>query len=173
MKEIIKTKRLVLRKPKQSDTQELFDYTSDPAVTKYLLWKTHQHESETESYLLDIIYKWEFSDITRYIIELNSLPVGMVACRFESHKVKIGYVLTAKYWNYGYMSEAVLAVIEELYLLSDIKRIWATCHVDNIASYKLLNKIGMHNEGILYKWHYFPNLEQKYGDVHCFSLIKD
>ena len=43
----IETERLVLRVPRVEDAQAIFEYASDPVVTRYLSWRTHTSVADT------------------------------------------------------------------------------------------------------------------------------
>ena len=51
MKLTLETKRLILRPFTIEDAQEMFfGWASDPEVTKYLEWNTHENIEETKKY---------------------------------------------------------------------------------------------------------------------------
>lgn len=61
----------------------------------------------------------------------------------------MGYVLARKHWGQGYASDAAAAVLgfarEEL----GLDRVEATCRPGNVASQRVLRRIGMQQEGML------------------------
>ena len=61
----------------------------------------------------------------------------------------LGYVLARNYWSRGYPTEAAKVVFEWAAGLEGVYRIWATCDIENAASVRVLEKIGMSREGIL------------------------
>ena len=48
---VLETERLVLRRMKRSDADDMFEYASDPEVTRYLLWEPHADPRQTARYL--------------------------------------------------------------------------------------------------------------------------
>ncbi len=50
--ERIKTPRLLLRRPVATDAQPMFDaYASDPEVTRFLTWPTHETVERARTFL--------------------------------------------------------------------------------------------------------------------------
>jgi ribosomal-protein-alanine N-acetyltransferase len=96
------------------------------------------------------------SQAPRFVVELLSEPgrvLGMVGY-YASHPVleltDVWYVLgdTAARGK-GYGSEAVGLLVNFLFERQEIGRVGATCDVENIASAKLVEKLGFQREGTL------------------------
>ena len=58
-------------------------------------------------------------------------------------ETEIGWISNKKYWNNGYMSEAVNAVIKNAFSNLSIVRIVATCTDINVGSYRVMEKCNM------------------------------
>lgn len=55
-----------------------------------------------------------------------------------------------KHWNKGLATEAVRAVIDAAFSThGDLNRVWARTDPDNVASQRVLEKVGMTKEGVL------------------------
>ncbi len=87
----------------------------------------------------------------------------------KRHRANIGFDLQADFWNNGYLTEAIKTVIEFGFRNLDINRIEAEVMQGNVASEKVLAKIGFKNEGILRQWMYWND---KYYDMTKFSLLQ-
>lgn len=61
----------------------------------------------------------------------------------ESGSLEIGYEVFAAYRNQGYGFEAVEAVVNWAFSHPELKRLIAHCPVDNLASIRILEKLGM------------------------------
>lgn len=96
--------------------------------------------------------------------------LGMVGVKFDGHKAELGYVLARPYWGRGYMTEAAQAVVDWALTQEDIYRVWAICDVENGASARVMEKIGMHREGLLHRWIIHPNRSDEPRD--CFAYAK-
>lgn len=161
----IETERLCLRVPSLGDAHALFTaYATDPAVTRYLVWKPHTTVAETREYLSVCIEGWRAGKELTWVMEekINpGAPIGMIALRCEAKfKANLGYVLAQKFWGRGYMPEVVTKLSElalsEAHL--GLYRIEALCDVDNVASLRVMEKAGMKREGLLARYLLHPNV---------------
>lgn len=66
----------------------------------------------------------------------------------ENGMVEIGYSLLPDHRNQGYMLEATIALIDWAFQQPAVKRIEAECDISNIASGKVLQRLGMQQTGI-------------------------
>ncbi|MCC6190867.1 MAG: GNAT family N-acetyltransferase [Anaerolineales bacterium] len=56
------------------------------------------------------------------------------------------YALCRDYWGQGYTSEAARAVLDYGFERAGLQRIFAECHPDNLASARVMQKIGLRPE---------------------------
>lgn len=73
----------------------------------------------------------------------------------------------------GIMTEAGRAVVEWLRSNPEICRTWATCHVNNLASARILEKLGMEREGVLRRWNRYPNLSPEPQDSLVYAWVRN
>jgi len=173
--ELIETPRLRLRLPEIGDAGAIFEqYAQDAEVTRYLTWKPHRSREETVGFLKGVLSAWRERSAYAWVItrKPDHCLLGMIALRLEGHKANLGYVLTRAYWGQGYMTEAAQPVVELALQQSEIFRLWAVCDVDNLASARVLEKLGMSREGRLRRWIMHPNISAEPRDCWCYALIK-
>jgi ribosomal-protein-alanine N-acetyltransferase len=173
--ETIQTERLVLRKPRMEDAPAIFQaYAQDPEVTRYLVWKLHQHIRETETFLERCLDIWEEGTNFPYVITLheNDDPIGMLEIHFTNFKIEIGYALARPYWGKGLMTEALQAVINRAFDQPGIFRVQAICDVENIVSARVMEKSGMIREGLLRRYILHPNVSDEPRDVYIYAIVK-
>lgn len=152
----LRTKRLLLRKMKSSDSNSLFHIWSDPAVTKYMNIDKFTDEIQAKEMikLLDKLSK-KNKAIRYSIIELKSNKIigscGYNSLDFENANTEIGYELDKDYWGRGYAPEAITCLIK--YAFNDLKlnRIEAKVEPENTNSIKVLEKLNFTYEGTLRK----------------------
>lgn len=65
------------------------------------------------------------------------------------HVTEIGYLLARSAWGRGYAREAVARLIDWLIADQAVRRVYADCDPDNIASIALLEALGFRREGLL------------------------
>ncbi|HEU4792335.1 MAG TPA: GNAT family protein, partial [Nitrolancea sp.] len=75
--------------------------------------------------------------------------VGPHNDRFSAREADIGYELDSRFWGHGYATEAVRALLAFGFEQLGLHRIWAHCLAENVASIRLLERIGMRREGHL------------------------
>lgn len=104
---------------------------------------------------------------TRYAITLSSdgqLCGGIGLRMDEPHqRAELGYWLGVPYWGQGYATEAARAMIKYGFETLGLHRIYASYVPTNVASGRVLQKIGMLREGLMrehiFKWGRFLDLE--------------
>lgn len=67
----------------------------------------------------------------------------------KSGQCELGYSIGSAWWGYGYATEAAAAVLEFAFQKMQVHRVYASHHIENLASGKVLEKIGMHYEGTM------------------------
>ncbi len=140
----LETSRLILRPVTLNDAQAMFDnWASDPQVTQYLSWTSHQNVEQTKT----IISSWidqanHHPEFYQWFIENknNHDLIGTITC-FENGE--IGYCIAQKYWHQGITSEALAKVLEYLFEVVEIKSVHAVHNVDNPNSGKVMLKCGL------------------------------
>ena len=172
---VITTDRLVLRPPTLADAEPIFrGYAQDPEVTRYLIWRPHRSIEEMEAFLRTCIDGWERGDSLQWVItrKTDDAVIGMLAARIEGHRVSVGYVLARAEWGKGYVPEALRAAIDVLWSRPGIYRIWAVCDVENQASARVMEKVGMAREGVLKRYILHPNVSDEPRDVYCYAVTR-
>ena len=171
----IKTERLRLRKAKLADAEAIFrQYAQDPEVTRYVSWRAHRNLDETREYVQMCLLAWDVGKAFHWVIESaeDKQVMGMIIARVNAEKWELGYVLARVYWRQGYMTEALKAIIAWALKQKEIHRVWAVCDIDNSASARVMEKIGMQREGILKRWSLHPNLSDQPRDSFCYAITK-
>lgn len=144
-KDKIVTDRLILRKIKEKDALAMYkNWCSDPEVAKYTVWTAHENIEVTKQ-LVDLWLKEEKDHKTiRFMITLkgNDEPIGGIdVVGYRDDFPEVGYCLSRKYWNKGYMSEACKAIINHLFDLG-FKKILIRADERNLASNRVIEKCG-------------------------------
>lgn len=164
----IYTNRLLLRKISLSDAIEIYSYSCKDQVSKYTIWDTHRSINDTESYINTVIYKYQNGEPSDWgIIDLSTNKligtIGWVYINPTHYRAEIGYALSPTYWNKGIITEAARSVLQFGFNYLSLNRIEARCHLENVTSERVMQKIGMYFEGILrdYLWAYTQSVSVK------------
>src|SRR6185503_581245 len=170
----VTTPRLVLRRPRPSDADAIFErYAGDPDVTRLVGWLRHQSVDDTRAFLQFSDAEWERAPAGAYLIESRETGalLGSTGFVFEApYRAATGYVLAKDVWGRGYATEALRAMVETARPLG-VRRLYALCHHTHRASARVLEKCGFSLEGCLRAYAEFPNLQaDEPQDVACYAI---
>lgn len=170
---LVETSRLVLAMPTMADADLVFQrYASDADVTRYLAWPTHRTVAETQRFLDLSALQWAREGAGPYLIwsRDDGRLLGSTGLDLESGgQAMTGYVLAKDAWGKGFATEALAGMVD---VATDIgvRRIYALCHPQHRASWRVLEKGGFARDGTWTRQVEFPNLEPgRPQDVCCYG----
>ena len=170
---VLQTKRLDLIEIKQNHLADLFKLFGDDSVTKFYNIETLTEKKEAQK-LIDW-FQERFKDKLgiRWGIAIKGKDKIIGTIGFNNfttgHRANIGYDLQKDYWNNGYITESLTAIIKYGFEELEINRIEAECMPGNIFSERALNRLGFLKEGLLRDWMLWNG---KHYDMIMYSLIK-
>ncbi|NLM52496.1 MAG: GNAT family N-acetyltransferase [Firmicutes bacterium] len=170
----LETERLILRKLTLQDADDIFAYGSDPEVSRFMTWETHQSIEETKSFINFILDKYEKDEAGEWGIVLKSTgkligSVGIPRYDLQNKSAEIGYVLSRKYWGQGIMPEAVSRVLQFAFEEMGLNRIESCHYVRNEKSGRVMQKVGMSFEGVVREKIFAKN---KFWDVKQYAILR-
>lgn len=169
---IAETERLVLRRYKKEDVQDLFEYLSDEEVVKYEPYKPLTFEEVEEN------LEWRIGTEEMIAVELKNSHkmIGNVYMgRRDFEALEIGYVFNRNYWGQGYAAESCRALVGQAFS-NGVHRIYAECDPDNKNSWKLLETLGFQREAHFRKNVYFWKDEAGkaiWKDTYVYAKLND
>lgn len=171
----LETERLVLRKIRYDDIDDIHAYASNPEVSKYVFWSAHETIAATEDYVKTILALYEEGKIAPWGIQYKENrkligTVDFVSWQPQHKTAEIGYALSMDYWGRGIATEAAKELIRFGMNEMDLVRIQAKSLVANVGSERVMEKAGMKFEGILRK---FIFVKGAHYDVKMYSIIKE
>jgi RimJ/RimL family protein N-acetyltransferase len=170
---VVETERLVCRRPTIDDVKAVFDtYATDPDVTRYVVWERHTSLADTRAFIVfsDIHWaKWGSGPLLTFL-KADGRLVGGCGLIWESRlHATAGYLFGREFWGRGFATECMRAMVEYA-RREQAARVSALCHVDNLASARVLEKAGLRLEGTLERYIVFPNLSADPQDVLSYGL---
>ncbi len=84
----------------------------------------------------------------------------------------MGFVVARPYRGRGYTTEAAQPIVGWSLAQPGIYRVSAVCNTENLASTRVLEKIGMQLEGTLRRWDVHPNISDAPRDCLCYAAVK-
>lgn len=169
---IAETERLILRRYKEEDLQDLYEYLSNSKVVEFEPYKPMTME-EVKGNL-----EWRISTDEMIAVELKETGkmIGNVYLgKRDFDSLEIGYVFHEAYWKKGYANESCKKLIE-LAFQNGIHRIYAECDPVNQNSWGLLEKMGFEREAYFKKNVYFWKDEQDkpiWKDTYVYAMLNE
>ncbi|PXV62059.1 ribosomal-protein-alanine N-acetyltransferase [Dysgonomonas alginatilytica] len=170
---LLHTERLSLIEIKQDHLNDLFQIFSNPEVTRFYNLLPFKEPKDAQKFI-----DWYQSRFTeglaiRWGIALKGEQSIIGTIGFNNytkhHRANIGYDLQKEYWNNGYITEALKAIISYGFKELEINRIEAEVMSGNESSEKALHKMNFTKEGVLREWMFWNS---KYYDMIMYSLLK-
>lgn len=145
----INTKRLVLKPLGKKYLKSAIQYTMDYENTKFMCHLPDETVKETEEFLATVEKEWkkEKPQFLEFAIVYNDMHIGAVSVYFESGTGELGWIINKSYWGNGFAYEAAKALIDYTKTEIKVSHFQAHCDSENIASYKVMEKLGMSRTG--------------------------
>jgi RimJ/RimL family protein N-acetyltransferase len=146
----IRTDRLVLRRFVAADAATLSGYRSDPEVARYQSWPTPYSVAAARRLIEEQAHLDgpRAGDWLQIAATLAGELIGDVAVRLsdDGRTVRIGYTIARAHQRRGFGVEAAGAVVARLFERG-VHRIHASLDARNVASARLLERLGFRHEG--------------------------
>ena len=170
----LRTARLNLREFVQADFRAIYAYSSDARVTRYLFFGPRDQDS-TADYLEGLLASQRERPRSRFELAVEEIESGRVigACDLsfiERSVVDLGYMLGLENWGKGYATEIALALIDAAFFDLGAERVISTVDINNSASIRVLEKIGMRWEAVFRK---HRRAQNRWWDCHLFVLPRE
>ena len=172
---ILQTERLTLRRLMVSDACDMFEYSKEPEVTRYLTWDAHPDVMYTREYLQYLGTHYNVGDFFDWGVILTDEDKMIGTCGFtrfdyNNNSGEIGYVINPAYRGQGIADEAVSAVMQFGFETLKLNRIEAKFIEGNSASMRVMEKTGMQLEG----YHRCAMLiKGEYKTIGVCSILRD
>jgi ribosomal-protein-alanine N-acetyltransferase len=172
---LIETERLNIRQFTKNDFTDLYDYLSRPEIYKYEPGQPISIE-EAKKICID---RSKGRDFLAVELKQNHKMIGHLFFKqiepIEFMTWELGYIFNPEYQRKGYGSEATKGLIEYGFNNYSIHRIMARCNPNNIASWKLLEKVGFYREAHFRQYAYFHKDSKGHPiwtDAYEYSIVR-
>jgi RimJ/RimL family protein N-acetyltransferase len=149
------THRLVLRGFEEADLAAVQSYASDPQRPGYVDWGPNSEE-EARDFVRSAIASQSTNPRERFdfaIVLRGEGPLiggcGLNVSAGNDHEASIGCFIAYDYRGQGYATEAAYRLLAFGFRELGLHRMVATCGAENVASWRVLERIGMRREGYL------------------------
>jgi len=148
---MIETKRLLLRPFDCSDLDIIMDLYSDEEIMRYMPLpvmdrKMVQHQLDKN------VAGWKVSPQINYEMAVICKDTGgkigraEITRNYSEESAMIGWMLIKSAWGKGYATEIANALVDYCFNELKVHRVYGLCHPENTASWKVMEKCGMHKE---------------------------
>jgi [ribosomal protein S5]-alanine N-acetyltransferase len=170
---ILTTERLLLREFIENDWHAIFAYQADPRYLQYSPWTYRLREQVAR--LVQECIRWQ-SEQPRskfqlaIVLRTNHLLIGTCGIRMATAHVQeaeLGYELHPEYWGQGYATEAARGMLAFGFQTLHLQRVWAECVAENIASARVLARLGMRYTQRL---HQHTVMQNRWWDVLVYAI---
>jgi RimJ/RimL family protein N-acetyltransferase len=169
------TPRLILRDFDESDFAAVHRYASDPEVVRLVHWGPNR-EADTRRFLRSAIATRRRQPRRKFdlaiALKFDASIIGGCGIYLPSDdsQAEIGYTLARECWGQGYATEAAYRLLAFGFRALGVHRVFATCDVENVASWAVLEKLGMRREGYLRedRWQ-----RGKWRDSYLYAILEE
>lgn len=149
----LETDRLLLRAFQLADAEGLAAYRSDPEVARYQSWEAPYSLAQAQALIgaLPGVPLGRPGEWYQIALQLKSTGQLIGDCAFQvladaPQQAEIGFSLARAYQGQGFMTEAGRCLLAYLFGACALHRVRAFCDVENTASVRVLERLGMRRE---------------------------
>jgi RimJ/RimL family protein N-acetyltransferase len=151
-----RTDRLLLRPPTEADAQRMFEIFGDPRTNVHNPLGPYPDMDTARTMLAARIAQWRQHGFGQWAIAVRDAPdtligFGGVAYRqyLDEEKLNLGYRFATESWGHGYATELGEAALKLAFEDLAKPEVFALVRPDNLASARVLEKLGMQRSGDL------------------------
>lgn len=167
----IEIENLIIRNFTLEDQEDLCEYMLQRVDAEFEGYPDFTLEKAQD----EITYRSSSEEFFAIELKEEHKVIGNIYLGHRDFNTKeLGYVLNEHYQGKGYGTAAARAVIHEAFK-EGLHRIYAECCPRNIASWKLMEKLGFQREAHLRQnvsFHKDTNGEPIYWDTYVYGLLK-
>lgn len=163
--------RLLVRDINPWEGPAIFALTGDRDVMRYIGFPTHKTVQEATA----LIAQYKDSPSRWQAVFLDGDPtdiLGIVGLEVNRHQATVTIIFRRDFKARGSGRKFSAPLVQWLFTHPQIWRVWAYCHVDNIAVQRVLERMGALQEGRLRRFETFPNVSDEPQDCFVYSIVR-
>ncbi|MBD1843565.1 GNAT family N-acetyltransferase [Cyanobacteria bacterium FACHB-63] len=142
----LETEHLWLRQFRYEDLDRMAEIFGDPEVMRFIASGT-KTRSELEAAFPAMLERWKCQEFGMWAVIEKASQTLLGRCGLiyldGTPEVELGYALDKAYWNRGMATEASIACLRFGFEKMGLERIVAIAQPANIASQRVMQKVGM------------------------------
>lgn len=147
---ILETERLILKSWQTQDLKDLNEYASNEIVGQMAGWKPHLSMADSERVLFnyinnDNVFAINLKSVSKVIgsVSIEKIYTNHLGEKFRNLSGReVGYSLSEDFWGQGLMPEAVLEVVDYLFLEYNYDYLMCAHFENNDQSKSVIEKTG-------------------------------
>jgi RimJ/RimL family protein N-acetyltransferase len=149
----VRTERLTIRRAGPSDLEDTWRVRRLPEVVEWMSSAPHGIEEYRK------IFETPDRLASMLIVEREGSVIGDLMLRIEDPwsqtevaeqargvQAELGYCLDPQHTGHGYATEATRAMLRLCFVDLGLRRVTASCFADNVASWQVMERVGMRRE---------------------------
>ncbi|MBQ4811382.1 hypothetical protein A7985_11010 [Pseudoalteromonas luteoviolacea] len=168
------TARLIVRPLQQSDLTDVYHSRKNPDTSKYIGDPATLEDAKLR--IEEATQPWQGHDHQKMMLAIRCKTtnqfIGELLFKFtqkQCHIGEIGYRLSSQHLGKGYAFEAASTFISSLFDQFELNKVIAVCAINNVASWRLMEKLGMRREAELRDNMY---LQGSYQNSFMYSILR-
>ena len=174
----LRTVRLILRPFTKNDIEDVLEYTQDPEWARYQVnIPTIPFSREVAEELITMFSNPSDSQgiLQMFAVVLRGKVIGEICLNQHEEdrrndRFEITYSLSRQHWGKGLTTEGTRAVMNWAFRThGSLNRMYAWCDPRNVGSWRVMEKLDMHREGLLrchLKWN------GEYRDALYYGILR-
>ena len=166
----LRTDRLLLRPFHADDVDGVFAFSRDPEWGRYLEVPSPYSRRDAEEFVAGAVLSDAGAKLRWAIVHEGHVSGFVNLMPATAGAAELGYGIARPLWGQGLVTEAAAAVLRYGFDSLGLVRIYAYAVVDNEASWRVMEKLGMRREGFLRRRRI---IRGEYVDDVLYSVVRD
>lgn len=172
----LETERLVLRRFRKEDVDDLFEVTSNKKVAEASDFNVHETKEDTLIEIETAIQDYDTYDACWAIEEKADHKVigyiNMINVSLKNKQCTLFWALNQKYWKLGYSEEILKVLIKYLFEEHPFEIIIVKYYNDTHFDNHILENVGMKRDAIL-RYRRINSLTGEKDSLVIYSILKE
>jgi RimJ/RimL family protein N-acetyltransferase len=160
---LLETERLILRKPRLEDVDDLLEFAADGEVMQWIGGEPGGREAALE-HVERWLARWDANDVGQFVVLLGERIIGRVGLLVWDSRVwdtstydragaaaenELGWAISSPFWGHGYATEAARAARDWAYEERSVERLISLIDPRNLRSIRVADKLGAEPEQLV------------------------
>ena len=166
--------RVRLRPVERTDLPRFVEWFSDPEVRRYLDMYLPFSLAQEKRWFEQLLERVEQQEVVMLTIETEECAhignISLFDINWKDRHAELGITIGDKdYWNQGYGSDAIQAMLRIAFADMNLHRVFLRVHADNFRAINCYAGVGFQREGTLRESVFRDGV---YHDTHVMSILR-